>query len=145
MKYNIGQVLFVVLSKKNQVYPMQVTEVITKKTLKGEEVSYLLQAGSDGTSIMLDRIDGEIFDSADAARKTLVHRATQQINKLVDLAVKKSTEWYQTVRPTPEVEVKTIQDLPDFDAEVDDIERSVTESSVVLPDGTVAKVKLPSV
>ena len=47
MIYQIGQILFVVLAKKNQVYPMRIVEVITKKSLKGEEVKYLLQAGSD--------------------------------------------------------------------------------------------------
>jgi hypothetical protein len=34
--YSIGQVLFVVLNKKSQIYPMQVIEIITKKTLQGE-------------------------------------------------------------------------------------------------------------
>lgn len=143
MKYTIGQVLFVVLSKKNQVYPMQVTEVITKKTLKGEEVSYLLQAGANGDSILLDKIDGEVFDSAETARKTLVHRATQQINRLVDVAVKKSAEWYSAPR---ELAASTIHELPDLN--IQDMEEEEPEqqtASVKLPDGTVAKVKLPSI
>lgn len=141
MTYTIGQILFVVLSNKNQVYPMQVVEVITKKTLKGEEVSYLLQAGSDGTTIMLDKIDGEIFDSSEKARKTLVQRATQQINKLVDAAVKKSTEWYKS--PPKVAVMQTIEDLPDFSDKIDRPVESEDAAAVMLPDGTVAKVKMP--
>lgn len=136
--YVVGQVLFVVLTNKNQVYPMQVVEVITKKTLKGEVVSYLLQAGSDGSTIMLDKIDGEIFDSAEKSRKTLIQRATQQINRLVDAAVKKSTEWYRVAPPEPTMQM--IEDLPDFTSRTEHTEEA---ASVVLPDGTVAKVKLP--
>jgi len=56
--YIVGQVLYFVLSKKNQVYPMQVVEIITKKTLAGEEVSYILQAGPEKeTKITFDQVD----------------------------------------------------------------------------------------
>jgi hypothetical protein len=66
--YSIGQVLFVILSKKSQVYPMQVIETITKRTLNGEEVSYVLQAGAEKSSqITLDKVEGEVFDSAEKA------------------------------------------------------------------------------
>ncbi|NBW09580.1 MAG: hypothetical protein EBR82_16300 [Caulobacteraceae bacterium] len=143
--YTIGQVLFVVLSKKSQVYPMQVVEVITKKTLKGEETRYLLQGGTDKTStVFLDEVDGEVFDSAEMTRDILVRRATAQVNRLVDTAVQKSKEWYAGRDP------QTIQGLPDLapprstpQLEVvrDDDERA----TVVLPDGTVAKIKIPSV
>ena len=91
--YVIGQVLFVVLSKKNQVYPMQVIEVITKKTLNGEEVSYVLQAGSDKDSkVTLSQVDGEVFNTAEDAKHTLVQRATSQSIKLVDAATRKAGE-----------------------------------------------------
>ena len=142
--YSIGQILFIVLSNKNQVYPMQVVEVITKKSLKGEEVKYVLQAGSGSSTVMLDQVDGEIFDSAEKARKILVQRATQQINRLVDNAVKKSVEWYKSIEK--EQDVQSIEDLPDLSSK-EDVPLQVREesASVVLPDGTVAKVKLPSV
>lgn len=143
MMYTIGQVLFVVLSKKNQVYPMQVVETITKRTLRGEEVSYVLQAGSDKNSrVTLESVDGEVFDSSEKARVTLIQRATIQINKLLDVAVSKSSEWYG-VNEQPQ----TINDLPDLlpsSARRDEeIESDV--SVVTMPDGSVVKVKLPKI
>jgi len=147
MQYAIGQVLFAVLNKKSQVYPMQVVEIITKKTLKGQEVQYLLQGGSDrSTTVLLDKVDGEIFDSAEVARKTLVVRATKQIDKLINLAVTKAKEWYQT----PETaEPQTIQDLPEFNPDhiIDEMPEEQTQqehTTVMLPDGTVAKIKMPA-
>ena len=113
MTYAIGQILFVVLNKKNQIYPMQIVEVITKKTLKGEETRYSLQAGSDkNTTVMLDQVDGEVFDSSEKAKSVLTKRATHQIQKLIDNAVTKSKEWYGHVEN--DHVPQTIQDLPDF-------------------------------
>jgi hypothetical protein len=73
MRYEVGQVLFVILSKKSQVYPMMVVEEITKKTLQGENVNYVLRGGADPTStVLLNQVDGEIFESAEEAKKTLI-------------------------------------------------------------------------
>ena len=127
--YLIGHIVFVVLSKKNQVYPMQITEIITKRTLQGEEISYILQAGADHESkVSMDQIDGEVFESPEKARQTLVYRATQQINRLIDMAITKSTEWYGKVNENVIIE-KNVDDHV---------------KTVMLPDGTIANVKLPN-
>lgn len=127
--FSIGQVLFVVLAKKNQVYPMRVVEVITKKTLAGEEVKYSLQAGSDPNQlILLDQIDGEVFESVEVVRETLIKRATSQMNRLVDAASTKASEWYGVHRDVSEMSTMT----------------TVSEVvEITLPDGTRAKAKIP--
>lgn len=142
--HSIGQVLYVVLTKKNQVYPMQVIEVITKKTLQGEEVRYLLRAGSSAeTTVFLDQIDGEVFDTADEVRTVLTKRATSVVNKLVSTAVKKSNEWYGTDASSPET-TQSIDDLPELTTRLE-AQVSSDVSTIVLPDGTIAKVKMPAI
>lgn len=95
MSYRVGQVLYVVLRKEPNVYPMQVVEEITKKTLEGEVTSYMLRAGADPTKVLaINDIDGEIFDSADTARKTLNERVAASISARVDQAISKAKEWY---------------------------------------------------
>ena len=141
--YKIGQVLYVVLTKKSQVYPMQVVEVITKKTLEGEVISYILQAGSDRSSrVDLSTVDGEIFETAEKARKTLVERATVQINKLVEAATRKSVEWYGDVTDN---EVQTIRDLPELSVSQLSKETPEDVKTVTMPDGSLVKVKLPEI
>lgn len=144
--YSIGQVLFVVSNKKIQVYPVQVIEVIHKKTLQGEDIKYLLQDGIEKDStIMLDEVDGEIFDSAEHVRVALIDRATKQINNIVDFATRNSREWYgpKTIK---EQKPETIENLPDLNSLK--YQSSTIESSevaeVMLPDGTIAKIKLPT-
>lgn len=129
MSYKVGQVLFIVMSKKIQVYPMMIIEEITKRTLKGEEKNYVLQGGPDSsTTILLNQVDGEVFDSSEEAKKVLVSRATSQIEKIVDSAVEKAAQWYQT-NSDP---VEQTLPLPQLDTEA---------VKVHLPDGTVANLK----
>lgn len=95
MKYQVGQILYVVLRKEMRVYPMQVTQEITKRTLEGEETSYVVRGGSDPKAqLLISDIDGEVFDSAEKAKTMLIDRATGNIVKLVDTAVQKAREWY---------------------------------------------------
>lgn len=154
--YSIGQVVFVILSKKNQVYPMQVVEIITKRTLQGEEVKYALKSGAENNVIMLDQIDGEVFESAEAVREVLVGRVTRQLNKMVEVAVSKAKEWYghesNSTALREKLELSQQPDSRPGDGYLDLVvnqppssENSLhdNETSVMLPDGTVAKVKIP--
>lgn len=153
--YAVGQILYFILAKKNQVYPMQVVEMITKKTLTGEEVSYILQAGPEKeTKLTFDQVDGEVFDSPDVLRQTLIQRATLQVNKLIDNAVSKSDTWYvqskSNVSNTSIQLPQTIQNLPEFITKNDQqIQQKIIDddddSMVTMPDGSVMRVKLPSI
>lgn len=95
MKYAVGQVLYVVLKKELRVYPMQVIEEITKKTLEGEVTSYMVRGGTDPKAqLLITEVDGEIFDSAERAKTVLIERATASISRMIDVATQKAAEWY---------------------------------------------------
>ena len=140
MKYSVGQVVYVVLNKKSQVYPMRIIEVINKKTLGGEATQYLLQAGSDeSSSIMMDKLDGEVFVSAEDVQHTLIDRASTQIKKLVEAAVSKSREWYHDGKNSSRsTEFQSLLDKGSSVAHETDV------AKVMLPDGTIASIKMPA-
>jgi len=130
MKYSVGQVIYVILNKKGQVYPMRIIEEITKKTLKGEDINYVLQVGSDtSTTILLNDVEGDVFNTADEARSVLIDRATQQIERIVASATAKAKEWYLTT----DNDEQEIHELPP--------ERQEDPNFITLPDGTVARLK----
>lgn len=130
MTYRVGQVLFVVLNKKMKVFPMMIVEEIVKRTMHGEDVNYVLQGGSDtSTTILLNQVDGEIFESADEAKYVLTSRATTQIEKLVDSAVSRASEWYENGTKTAHQDEPDIMTLPQ------------EQIKVTLPDGTIANLK----
>jgi len=138
MKYRVGQILFAVLNKKMQVYPMMVVEEITKKTLYGEETNYVLQGGSDHSStILLDKVEGEIFESAEEAKYVLTTRATSRIERIVDNAVEKAAEWYQTKEKDASDQVMSLQ------TQTSQVEETDADTvKVELPDGTMANLKM---
>jgi hypothetical protein len=133
MPYHVGQILFVVLNKKMQVYPMMVIEEITKRTIQREEINYVLQGGQDtSTTILLNQVDGEIFESAEEAKYVLTNRATAQIERIVDSAVTRASEWYSTPDSKQTSASQQVMSLSPSDS---------SEIKVELPDGTVANLK----
>lgn len=116
-----------------QVYPMMVIEEITKRTIQGEEISYVLQGGPDtSTTILLNQVDGEIFESAEEAKYVLTNRATAQIERIVDSAVTRASEWYSTPDSKQTPASQQVMSLSPSDS---------SEIKVELPDGTVANLK----
>lgn len=95
VNYKVGQVLYVILAKKNSVYPVQIMEEVTKKTLNGSDVSYVVCAGPNREKTLdLKNIDGEIFMNATEAEESLKQRSTGAIQKIIENAIVKATEWY---------------------------------------------------
>lgn len=89
MKRQVGQILYVAARKQMVVYPIQVIEEITKKTLAGSETTYMVRITtreSGHKDILISEIQDEVFDSAAMARETLTQRATASIAKIVENA-----------------------------------------------------------
>lgn len=158
--FHVGQIVYVVLNKRNSVQPFRVVEMITKKTLAGEVTNFRLQGGDSATSsIMMDELDGEIFETADDVRHNLVERASIQIDKIVDAAMATSIDWFGSTTSSNE---KIVHELPEVKSDrpklrsiVDEQQNSepptnsssttVSDDStpVIMPDGSVVRVKLP--
>lgn len=93
--YKVGQVIYAVLRKEAKVFPLQVVEEITKRTLDGEATTYMVRAGQDPKKVVaIGELDAEVFDNAEAAQAMLIDRATQAITQRVDSAVAMAKEWY---------------------------------------------------
>lgn len=145
-QYKIGQVLFVVLKKENRVVPFQVVEELVKRTLEGEVVTYMARLGTSMEHISVSDIDGEIYESAEKLRKMLVEKATSSVNKIIDVAVQKSREWYPTGFANDQSELATVRKPRSSKKqalEQPTIDPGGDESFVELADGTRARVRLP--
>ena len=144
MSYSVGQILYVVLRKEANVYPMQVIEEITKRTLEGAVTTYVVRAGSEGKTLALNEIDGEVFDSAERAKVTLIERASQSITQRVALAVSKSKDWYPGGFEGDRSALATLAAKSQTPAATEDLNFGLEEEEMTvmeLPDGTKAKVR----
>jgi len=135
MKYNIGQVLYVLLNKETKICPIQVVEEITKKTLEGESTIYVVRFGKKSDTANLDDLDGQVFDSIEVLRSTLHERVIRTIDVVISNTLKRSQEWYQQ----QEI-MKNSQHQNELDA-TSELIQELDEAIITLPDGTVAKMK----
>ncbi len=161
-QYALGQVIYVVLKKELCVYPMQITEIVDKRTLDGAVTTYMVRGGTDPKAqLLITDVDGEVFDSSERAKQILLERATVSITKLVDAAAEKAREWYPNmfespaddpmalIKKSPEQAAKRRRARPksevaelaaEFQREAEELaERGV--QLVTLPDGSKAKVR----
>lgn len=96
--YKLGQVLFIILNEKKCIYPVQVIEIIEKKSLHNDAgIQYIVQTNSSGesrASLSALEDNGEVFESLIAARNVLLERTTATIDKMLQMALSKAKEWY---------------------------------------------------
>jgi len=129
MSYDVGQIIYIVSSKKMQVIPFVIAEEVIRKTLSGKDVTYLVKRDSTNKTYNLSDLQGEIFDDIEDVRTSLVSNATAAINKICTSAKKRSISLQAPKTPgeSPGVKIPTEDDIKSF----------------VLENGTKVNVSLP--
>lgn len=140
MAYQVGQILYVINHDSTQVVPIQVIEQVTRRTLAGEEVSYMITVpGKTVKPAALDKIKGEIFVSLEETRDYLRNNALAAIENVITRAMMLSesfpTESEEPISAVAE-ELSEPEAPPSPESEDSDV--------VLLPDGTQAKINLPA-
>lgn len=98
--YNIGQIIYILSNKSQSVVPAIVAEEDTRKVKKldgiHEVVNYKLCIGPKDRQrvVELSRIDGEVFESLDSIRETLIGRLTAFVDELVKSTQGNVMNWY---------------------------------------------------
>ncbi len=143
MKYKIGQVLYILLNREMKICPVQVVEEITKRTIDGESTSYIVKTGKNKETVALSDIGGQVFESMDTLRQTLIERITKSIDSIVASTLQKADEWYprhviqQQEKPREEIYHDNVEVIEPLQESI-----NIEDAIVTLPDGTVAKVKM---
>ena len=127
--FQVGQVVYLIPSGERRVIPAQVTEEILRRTISGTETVWMIQLAGSQKSVPLDPDAAEYYVNVDELRTTLIARTTQQVNSMIDSVEESARELFSVVDdPAPQA----------FELPIN--EQSAT---VLLPDGTRAKVRLP--
>ena len=143
MPYKIGQVLFVVTPERT-ILPLLVVEEITKKTLSGKQLTYVFQLGptldsGELRTVSSDKLNGEIFESAEEIKKVLYDRAKKSIDQLVSVAQQKSKKWF--LKQEQESPQRPPSVAPPPEQEEINLENGDDSQLIKLPDGTIARIK----
>ena len=138
-QYEVGSVLWIIHTDRPGLMAYRVVEEITKKTLEGEQIQYLIQAAKPKSkTVKLESIQGSIFEDSEEAKQKMIENATKAIDGMV-VKIQANVDRYfngkqeQVVPTRPQIQSSTSEDLkPGY-------------QWVQMEDGTKVQVKLPEV
>ena len=89
MSYFVGQIIYLLNIEKLKVYPVQVVEEITRKSLDGKQITYIVKLpDKEGTNVNLADINAKIFVDDKNLKSFMYENAKKNIDKLVSNANK---------------------------------------------------------
>ena len=84
-QYDVGTVLWIIHRDRPGLVAYRVVEEITKKTLEGEKIQYLVQSAIPKTkTVQLESINGRIFLTSEEAKQALIENATRAIDAMIE-------------------------------------------------------------
>jgi len=88
MKFNVGQILYLLPKKNIKIIPSQVVEEIVKRKISGEEVTYMVMLPDEDRSIIdITKLDVDVFTDAASIRTHMVENAIKSIDDMLDTSV----------------------------------------------------------
>ena len=140
-QYDVGTVLWIIHRDRPGLVAYRIVEEITKKTLEGEKIQYLVQPATPKTkTVQLESINGRIFLTSEEAKNALIENATRAI----DTMIKKTQNLVDKFFSPPEPKTETVPDVP---LVVHQQTQTLKEGYqwVTMEDGTKVQVKIPEI
>ena len=95
MKYNVGQVVYLLNQKSLTIIPALIVEEVIRKTIEEESKQYILEfPGEDNKRVVLDKVSARIFNDTDTLRDYMIENTRQNIEKLIVGALEKRDLFY---------------------------------------------------
>lgn len=139
--FEVGSVLWIIHTDRPGLMAYRVIEEITKKTLDGEQIQYLVQAAMPKSkTVKLESIKGQVFEESEEAKMRLIENATKAIDGMVVKIQKNVDKFFNnekeekqsTQQPKPKVQSVSGELKPGY-------------QWVTMEDGTKAQIKIPEI
>jgi hypothetical protein len=155
----IGQIIYVLSNKGQEIIPAMVIEEQTIQTLQGVNVSWKIAIGSGEKQKIVDstKLNAELYSSLEEVKSLLSTRLNKFIDGLVVTAQKRETAWYGHLQKnknqienntlpnkTSKIDPESLLDGMDIDNNDFDIEDSKQNQNVINFSGFVEKDKAMS-
>ena len=99
------QVIYLLFNSERRVMPAQIIEQIVRKTLEGENISYLVEFPDNKRSkAYLEKLDAQIFTSSDEVKNRMIKNAKEMIASIIEEAEGLADQSFDTLssEATPE-------------------------------------------
>jgi hypothetical protein len=124
--FKVGQIIYLIPAGERRVIPAQVTEEILRRTIMGQETVWMIHLAGSQKSVPLDPEAAEYFTSIDDLRNVLVERTKLQVLAMLEKSERMALEIFE---------------MPHAESVEDEVKEE-SRATVLLPDGTRAKVKI---
>lgn len=116
MSYYVGQTIYLLNTEKLKVYPVQVVEEIIRKTMEGQEITYIVKLpDKDGTQAKLSEINAKVFIDDKNLKSFMYENAKKSIDKIISEANIIKSEVFEKVEESiVEEEIQTVNDDVDY-------------------------------
>jgi len=84
--YEVGQVVYLLKHETLKIMPAIVTEEITRKTVGGVSIQYILELPDKGT-VNSDKVVESIFKDVDTLRAHMLENTKKSVEKLIENAL----------------------------------------------------------
>lgn len=122
--FKVGQIVYLIPVGERRVLPAQITEEILRRTIKGSETVWMIQIAGSPNSVPLDPDAAEYFTDMVSLREAMLERTRKQVLTMLDKVETTAREVFQQ---------DGVDEMPADDG--------AETATVVLPDGTKAKVR----
>ena len=137
--YEVGSVLWIIHTDRPGLMAYRVVEEITKKTLDGEQIQYLVEpATPKSKAVKLETIQGSIFEDSEEAKQKMIENATRAIDGMVK-KIQMGVDKFFNNKEEPETPKKTIPQVQSSSSK----ELKPGYQWVQMEDGKQVQVKLP--
>lgn len=91
MKYEVGQVVYLLSNNEMKIFPARIEEEIVRKRIGSEEVSYKVTLPTkDRSTVNLSEIDATAFTSVQDIRSHMIENAVKTIDSMIEKAARMS-------------------------------------------------------
>ena len=141
MKYEVGDVLFLISNKSNKIVPARVDSITTVKKIDREETTHELRIPSVERTAVLEKLDVKPFSDISDLR----HYMLSFLEEKIDLEISTVVEAARVEWPTPEVtpEINDQEQVENFRIDQHVVNETPDDLQVELPGGGTARVHLP--
>ena len=144
--YEVGQVLFLIMSNKFSIVPAQVIEQIVRTTLEGTKTVYTVKIPGLEETLELDSFEGSVFKDIDAVRIYMIENAQKSIEGLISSCVEVANSEFGNFKKTPEipsVDISSNQHLIEVDLGDGQVGRVNIEESISTEEESLKKKDSP--
>ena len=123
--FKVGQIVYLIPTGERRVLPAQITEEILRRTVRGTETVWMIQIAGSPKSVPLDPDVAEYFTDMVSLREAMLDRTRKQVLAMLEKVEATAREIFQETSP---------EEIPG--------EVSTDSTTVTLPDGTKARVRI---